>query len=83
MESFQDRFIKAIESKIADSQCPLCRSSDWAVQPGVYWFRQQIISQYQSSYSDALPSAALVCNVCGNIQFVSVLHYGDEFKQDF
>ena len=83
MESFQDRFIKAIESKIADSQCPLCRSSDWAVQPGVFRFRQgQKHESGGSSYGDALPSAALVCNVCGNVQFVSVLHYGDEFRHD-
>lgn len=84
MESFQDRFIKAIQDKIADSQCPLCRSSDWAVQPGVYLFRQHIKTVTGSSFQgDALPSAALVCNVCGNTQFVSVLHYGDQFRKDF
>ena len=83
MESFQDRFIKAIQDKIANSECPLCRSSDWAIQPGVYLFRQHVKTEYGSSYGDGLPSAALVCNVCGNTQFVNVLHYGDQFKKDF
>ncbi len=82
MESFADRFIKAVEKKIPNSKCPLCQSSDWAVQPGIYRFRQQIKTPSHSSFGDALPSAALVCNVCGNTQFVSVLVYGDEFKND-
>ena len=82
MESFQDRFIKAIERKIPHSKCPLCQSSDWEVEPGVYTFRQHIRTDFGESIGNTLPSAALVCNVCGNIQFVSVLAYGDEFKKD-
>jgi hypothetical protein len=82
MESFQDRFIRALQNKIPNSRCPLCQSSNWAVQPGIYWFKQHIKTGYTESWGDALPSAALVCNVCGNTQFVSVLAYGDSFKQD-
>jgi hypothetical protein len=82
MESFQDRFIAAIAQKIPNSRCPLCQSSDWAVQPGVYSFRHHISTDGGESYGNSLPSAALVCNVCGNTQFVSVLAYGDDFKKD-
>lgn len=81
-ESFADRFIRVLEKTIPNSRCPLCQSSDWAIQPGVYRFRQHVKHKYGSSFGDALPSAALVCNVCGNVQFVSVLHYGDEFMDD-
>jgi hypothetical protein len=82
MESFQDRFIKAISAKIPNSKCPLCQSSDWAVQPEVYWFKQHIRAGYSEGWGSGLPSAALVCNVCGNTQFVNVLAYGDSFKAD-
>jgi hypothetical protein len=83
MESFQDRFIKAIAGKIPNSKCPLCQSSDWAVQPGVFRFRQGQKNEFGGLYyGDALPSAALVCNICGNTQFVNVLAYGDQFKND-
>jgi hypothetical protein len=82
MESFQDRFIKALEKTIPNSRCPLCQSSDWAVQPGVYSFRQHIKTEYGESSGNGLPSAALVCNVCGNTQFVNVLIFGDAFKGD-
>jgi hypothetical protein len=82
MESFQDRFIRAIEKRIPNSRCPLCQSSDWAVEPAIVRFRQQIKSDHVTSYGEGLPSAALVCNVCGNTQFVNVLTYGDEFKKD-
>jgi hypothetical protein len=82
MESFQDRFIKAIERVVQNSRCPLCQSSNWALQPGVYRFRQHIKTESGDSYGEALPSAALVCNVCGNTQFINVLHYGDQFKRD-
>jgi hypothetical protein len=82
METFQDRFIKALENKIPNSRCPLCQSSDWAVQPGVYRFRQGIRTDSSVSYGDALSSAALVCNVCGDIQFISLEIFGDAFKRD-
>jgi hypothetical protein len=82
MESFQDRFIKAISAKIPNSRCPLCLSSDWAVQPEVYWFKQHTKTTYSEGWDNGLPSAALVCNVCGNTQFVNVLAYGDAFKKD-
>ena len=82
MESFSERFIKAIQDKISDSTCPLCKSSDWEVESGVYRFRRHMRSDSGSSSGDALPSAALICKVCGNIQFISVLAYGDAFKRD-
>ena len=82
MESFSERFIKAIQEKIADSTCPLCKSSDWEVESGVYRFRRHWRSDSGTSIGDALPSAALVCRVCGNIQFVSVAAYGDAFNRD-
>jgi hypothetical protein len=82
MESFQDRFIAAIEKKIPNSRCPLCQTSDWALQPGVYRFRQHIRTESTNSWGDSLPSAALVCKNCGNTQFVNVLIYGDAFKGD-
>jgi hypothetical protein len=82
MENFPERFIKAVQERIPDSRCPLCKSSDWEVQPGVYRFRQGIKSQYGASYGEGLPSAALVCRVCGDVQFVSLLAYGDDFKRD-
>jgi hypothetical protein len=83
MESFQDRFIKAVQKRIPDSRCPLCQSSDWEVEPGVFNFRERVRSQYTDITGSALPSAALVCKVCGNVQFVSLAVYGDEFTQDF
>jgi hypothetical protein len=82
MESFQDRFIKAVQAKIPNSRCPLCLSSDWAVQPGTYSFRQHAKSEFGESIGNTLSSAALVCNVCGNIQFVSLEAYGDAFRKD-
>jgi hypothetical protein len=82
MESFQDRFIKVLQQRIPNSHCPLCQSSDWAVQPGVYTFRAHVKTESGESYGTGLPSAALVCNVCGNTQFVNVFTYGDAFKGD-
>lgn len=82
MESFQDRFIAAIEKKIPKSHCPLCQSFDWAVEPGVYSFRQHISTEGGESYSNSLHSAALVCRVCGNVQFVSLASFGDLFRRD-
>ena len=82
MESFQDRFIQAIQGVIPDSRCPLCQSSKWAVQPGVYRFKQHVRVGTSDSWGDGLPSAALVCQVCGNTQFISLFLFGDRFKQD-
>jgi hypothetical protein len=81
-ESFQDRFIRAVSQTIPNSRCPLCQSSDWGVQPEIYYFKAHVRSEFGESWGNGLPSAALVCNVCGNIQFMSVLHYGPEFKGD-
>jgi hypothetical protein len=83
MDSFQDRVIAAIEAKIPNSRCPLCQSSDWAVEPADVRFRQHFRSKGGESWSDSSPFAMLVCNVCGNAQFVSLKAYGDAFKRDF
>jgi hypothetical protein len=84
MESFQDRFIAAINERIANSKCPLCGSSDWNVEDGVYLFRKHVRNEGGESWAFALPSAALVCNICGDIQFVSLQAppYGNSFKGD-
>jgi hypothetical protein len=82
-ESFQDRFIAALQDKIPNSRCPLCQSSDWEVQPGTYLFPQHIRTNFSESYENSLPSGALVCKVCGNTQFVNLLVYGDLFKGDW
>lgn len=82
-ESFQDRFIKAVTERIPNSRCPLCQSSDWEVQSGVYMFREYKKAGYSTSTQESLPSAALVCRVCGNTQFVNLLVYGDLFKRDW
>jgi RNase P subunit RPR2 len=82
METFQDRVIAAIEKKIPNSRCPLCQASDWAVEPADVRFRQHFRSGGAESWSDSSPCAVLVCNVCGNVQFVSLKAYGDTFKKD-
>ena len=82
-DSFQDRFIKAITERIPNSRCPLCQSSDWEVQPGVYTFRERTMMGFSSSVGNGLPSGALVCKVCGNTQFVSLLIFGDQFSGDW
>ena len=80
MESFQDRIIKALRARIGDAICPMCRRSDWAVQDGVFRFKVHIKTEHGESWGDALPSAALVCNICGNTQFINLLLFGDMFK---
>jgi hypothetical protein len=83
MESFENRVIKAITEKMGtDVRCPLCRVSDWAVQPGIYRFKQHVRTESLESYGDALPSAALVCKNCGNTHFLNLIAYGDTFKED-
>jgi hypothetical protein len=46
-------------------------------------FRQHIRTSGVESIGNALPSAALVCKVCGNTQFINLLTFGNTFKGDF
>jgi len=69
----QKRIIEAIEKKAPNSKCSLCNTEEWFVQLGTTYLPLQMISENSSSWSQqALPSAALVCNNCGNTQLLSL-----------
>jgi hypothetical protein len=84
---FQLRVIAALKRKLVeDAVCPFCSNSKWGVQPGVYRIRQYVKTSSGESSGDALPSAALVCMVCGNTHFMNLIvlgDAGDDFKEFF
>jgi hypothetical protein len=82
MAEFQSKVIAALQRSIPGSKCPLCGHSDWAVQGGVYWFKESIRTPFAESNAPALPSAAMVCKVCGNTHFINLQILGPEFKVD-
>ena len=83
MADFQSKVIAALQGKIPGTGpvCPMCRTADWAVQPGVYWIQERIRSGWTESVSQGLPSAALVCKNCGNTQYINLLVLGNQFKE--
>jgi len=76
----QQHVIEKFREKWPDARCPICDSSDWGVQAGAYLFPQRIKTRTGASSGNALPSAALVCQVCGNTQFINLVVLDPNFE---
>jgi hypothetical protein len=83
LKDFTERVIKALDARIPDSKCPLCNQSAWAVQYETVTFNLQIKTGYTSSSGRGLPCAALVCQVCGNVQFINLNVLDPTIVRDF
>ena len=72
-DQLQKLIIQAIEQKMPDAVCPLCKSPDWNVQLGTSFLPLKIESASGSSWSqNALPGVALICGNCGNTHFLNL-----------
>jgi RNase P subunit RPR2 len=60
-----EQVIKALEVVIPDAKCPMCGTSLWQVEPGSF-------QHMRRQGSSVLPSIALVCQTCGNIQMIAL-----------
>lgn len=73
MATLQERIITALNKKIPGAVCPLCKVSNWAVQPSVFYHHEEFRSGSTTAISArSLPTAALVCQNCGNTHFISL-----------
>lgn len=73
MATLQERLIIALNKKIPGALCPLCKVSNWAVQPSVFYHHEEFRGEVTTAVSArSLPTAALVCQNCGNTHFISL-----------
>ena len=73
MPTLQERIIVAFSKKVASPVCPLCKVSNWAVQPSIFYHHEEFSSGSTTAISArSLPTAALVCQNCGNTHFISL-----------
>jgi hypothetical protein len=73
MPTLQERIIIAISKKAPGAVCPLCKVSNWAVQPSIFYHHEEFSSGSTTAISArSLPTAALVCQNCGNTHFISL-----------
>jgi len=83
IREFTQRVIQALDVKIPNSECPLCHNSAWAVQYETVTFNLQVKTSHTSSFGKGLPCAALVCQVCGNTQFINLNVLDPSIVKDF
>jgi hypothetical protein len=83
LPTLQAKIIAALQQKIPAARCPLCRNSDWDVQPGTFSFHHQFRAGYTtSSTMSAHPCAAMVCKICGNTHFISIAVLAPELLKE-
>jgi hypothetical protein len=83
-KTLQAKIIEALQQKIPAPRCPLCRGVDWDVPGGVFTFHYQTRSQYGgSSFANAHPCAAMVCQTCGDTRFISLAVLVPELAKEF
>jgi transcription elongation factor Elf1 len=69
MKASTDQIVKALLKKLPkEPSCQLCSNSEWAVQSGTFGFSHSGSSSYSAH---AMPSIALVCQICGNTYFIN------------
>jgi hypothetical protein len=73
MPTLQERVITELNKKIPGAKCPLCGVTNWAVQPSTFYHHEEFRSgSTTASSARSLPTAALVCQNCGNTHFISL-----------
>lgn len=69
----QKAVIAALNEKIPNAVCPLCKVQDWNVQLGTSFLPLKIETGNTSSWnSNALPVALLICGNCGNTHLLNL-----------
>ena len=69
----QEHVIQILSQRWPAFHCPVCRSSNWGVQGGMYNFPEvMIIGVGSIATGQSLACAALVCQVCGYTQFMNL-----------
>ena len=75
----QERVRDAITKKLGEANCPLCKNFNWTIQLGTSSLPIKTESAYGASYTqNALPSAILICNICGNTHLLNLKILLDE-----
>jgi len=83
-EQLQKLVIQAIEKKMPDAVCPLCKSPDWNVQLGTSFLPLKTEAGYSSSWNqNALPVVALICGNCGNTHLLNLFVLLPDVKGPF
>jgi len=76
----QRHVIEKFSEKWPDSQCPICHESAWGVQREAFFFMAKARTPTSASSGHGMPCAALVCQVCGNTQFINLLVLDPDFN---
>jgi hypothetical protein len=76
-EKDRENILAALKNKAASyAKCPSCGESDWGLSDGYFFFTMQKLKEPAISKRPGLPCIAVLCNHCGNTQFLNMLILG-------